>query len=96
MKPSNVLLEAAKICDQSKWGGCWAIDHVAQENGLYTSRESNEIALLTMEYFNLMKPLRIISHGYWFDRPYRSTPEQKLQRILCLLLAAEIAKSEGD
>lgn len=85
MKASVILRQAAKRVQRGYCvGGCVAI------KGWFTS--GNVDARRAYSYFeSLFKPEVIEDHGFWF-----APQERDQQRILALLITADMAESAGD
>jgi len=92
MKASTILLEAAIAMNDYHRSGCGAIGNV----GYYHPIER----FLADDYFSLFKPVGKRHGDFWWAMPNTlcSSQDYKVQkqRILALLLASEIAKSEGN
>jgi hypothetical protein len=88
MKPSELLFRAAQLVDKRnrRWstaiGCCKALNVVSV-------RASYQPHATAYDYLHLFSNRDV----YWFGHPY-STPSRQ-ERVMCLLLASEIARSEG-
>lgn len=94
MKPSEIFTCAAKYIDFERRGNvyvgcCWAVS-------VFTRRLSEKLSEEQRDeifgYLNLFRPSHKSSLCYWFGK---TNEGNVLPRVLCLLFAAEIARSEG-
>lgn len=86
MKMSEIFERAAEVVDSMYMGGCCgALSHVDDSDNAHYN------------YFKLLfKPRNVSEEGFWFATGgVAQFPESRAPRVLALLFAAAIARSEG-
>lgn len=88
MKPSEILFRAAKLqCRRGyRYGACYSLCLAAPTLAVREYQTANH-------YLKLFSPRRN-PNGFWFGDPVTCTKQERTQRQLALLFAAEIARSD--
>lgn len=100
MKPSELLRKAAEYMDETcEFGCCWALEKAVLLEGISIAP--------ALAYLEMFTPGTYRS--YWFgstrytsfaspagDPIHEEVKRNTHERVLCLLLASEVAKSEGN